>query len=563
MQIRPGLSYWWMALPADFSLEPDSPAYRAVRLMAFAALADRLGAGAICVATRDRSLARAVTEWAKATNRRITVCRHPSAKIAPGEPVWRRLRQKLYRAVPPLAAARVLASAIRSPSRARLPRPHVEGGGITFVDYLAHLGPKARPTGEFDSKYWGPLVPLLDHVDEPITWLHISGEFATQAVVSADEALVATFNDRRGRQVHELLHSHLTRGVVARSCLDYARIVGVGLRVGNRRRLFEYAPTGLSLWPIFRASYRDQFYGRTAMLNAFWINMLQAAISSLPHQRMGVYLFENQPWEMALQYSWRRAGHGDLIGVAHTTALFWSTRLFKDPRDMWTTEGDAPMPWPDRVAVNGPLMRTMCDRSSYPSARVLDAEALRFSDHPQREDRDDRQGRTRILVLGEYSADADRRLLEIATSTIQQSPDSIDIYYRPHPASGARHSFVDSPVRNDEHSSLELALAAVDVALCGASSSGAIDAWSMGRLTVVVPDQTMFMSSPAETLEGVVLALSTDQVTTAVISDAAGDRHTPESLSALFNLDESLTLWSKLLRLDGALPGDIARETPL
>jgi hypothetical protein len=27
MQIRPGLSYWWMALPADFSLEPDSPAY--------------------------------------------------------------------------------------------------------------------------------------------------------------------------------------------------------------------------------------------------------------------------------------------------------------------------------------------------------------------------------------------------------------------------------------------------------------------------------------------------------------------------------------------------------
>ena len=546
MQIRPGLSYWWMAIPADFSLEPDSPAYRAVRLMAFAALADRLGARQVTVATRDRWLARAVTAWAEATGRTVTSARDADSDHASHNRRTGGLRQALYRAVPPVAAARVLASMLRAPKHGGRRAGRSEIGGITFIDYLAHLGPSARLDGQFQSNYWGPLVPLLEEFDDPISWLHISGEFATPAVVRADEELVAAFNDSRSRQVHDLLHSHLTWGVVARSCLDYARIVGLGLRAGDRPRLFDDESTRLSLWPAFREAYRDQFYGRTAMLNALWINLLAAAVRALPHQRLGVYLFENQPWEMALQHAWRQAGHGELIGVAHTTALFWSTRLFKDPRDMWTADGEAPMPWPDRVAVNGPLMRSTCERAGYPPSRMVDAEALRqLGGH---EDPVAVHGAVpTVLILGEYSPDATSYLLSAAGQALESVDTPIRAALRPHPAAALPDLPADARITMDGHATIGLAVSSADVVVCGALSTAAVDAAIRGTRVLVLCDPVLFTSSPAEGMRGCLLVHSMRELSQHLLDAVATTGSSGTPVADPFTLDPSLARWRALL----------------
>lgn len=137
---------------------------------------------------------------------------------------------------------------------------------------------------------------------------------------------------------------------------------------------------------------------------------------------------------MALQHAWRQAGHGELIGVAHTTALFWSTRLFKDPRDMWTAEGEAPMPWPDRLAVNGPAMRLVCARRlatrllgwSTPRPRYFSVLGGRQAPEP----------RSSVhVLLGEYLLDADRHLLEVGTA-LDNIDLSLDVAVRPPPCFG-------------------------------------------------------------------------------------------------------------------------------
>ena len=53
LQIRPGLSYWWTTIPADSSLEPGSPVYATVRLMALTRLVVELGVEEIELATGD------------------------------------------------------------------------------------------------------------------------------------------------------------------------------------------------------------------------------------------------------------------------------------------------------------------------------------------------------------------------------------------------------------------------------------------------------------------------------------------------------------------------------
>ncbi len=547
LQIRPGLSYWWMTIPADFSLEPDSPAYRAVRLMAFAALADRLGARTISVATRDRWLTRAVTDWAEATGRTMTSARDAGDEHASHDRRVGGLRQALYRAVPPVAAARVLASMLRAPKHGGRRAGRSEIGGITFIDYLAHLGPSARRDGQFQSNYWGPLVPLLEELDDPISWLHISGEFATPAVVRADEKVVAAFNDSHSRQVHDLLHSHLTWGVAARSCLDYARIVALGLRAGDRHRLFDDESTRLSLWPVFREAYRDQFYGRTAMLNAFWINLLEAAVSALPHQRLGVYLFENQPWELALQHAWRQAGHGELIGVAHTTALFWSTRLFKDPRDEWATEGTNPMPWPDRVAVNGPAMRAICLTAGYPGDRIVDVEALRYFGLLSTGRTQSASGVLRVVVFGEYSAAADRHLVHVVEGALDLVRIPIDVALRPHPATEGTSTGRDPRIRIDQRPTVADALAATDAAVCGPLSSVAVEAALQGHPVILIADASVFMTSPAEAIPGVAFTLTADGLAAALAAATSDGTHVGPPVDLVFHLDGRLARWQTLV----------------
>ncbi len=544
MQIRPRLSYWWMTLPADFSLEPDSPAYRAVRLMAFAHLADRLEARRISVATRDRSLARAVAEWGRATGRQITVIHPPSAENAPRERGDKGLRQSLYRALPPLAAARVLASAIRSPKHGHRQRLQVEPGGITFVDYLAHLGPKARLNGEFDSNYWGPLVRMLDEVDDPITWIHIAGEFATRKVVRAAEDLVATFNVRTAHQTHDLLHSRLTWGVIARSLRDYFRIAAFGLQAGHRRQLLHCDSVDASLWPMIQSDFRDDFYGRTAMLNALWLNVFEEAIGRLPHQRLGIYLFENQPWEMAFLHAWRLAGHGPLIGVGHTTAVFWSTRMFKDPRDMWSCSGEAPMPWPDAVAVNGPLMREACSRANYPADRLLDVESLRFTSLGVERTDANTKGAPSVLILGEYSRDATERLIELTMRALAGHPGPLVARVRLHPTHEALATQTPG-LTVDDSSSLAHALGRATWTVCGAQSSVAVESSTSGLPTLLITDPYMFVSSPAEGLPLTALVTAERQISDALgVSPLTG---TPLAPGSLFHYDPELRRWRSLL----------------
>ena len=332
MAIRPGLSYWWMTIPADNSIESNSPAYIAVRLMALAALADRLVVTSVRIVTSDRSLARLLRDWAKATGRTYETHFGPRPRVT---------RESIYRAFPFLAALRVVIGHAGIPmhvgSISEESPVAAERSGICLVDYMAHFAPGAVDEGRFASNYWGPLVGMLDELDEPLRWLHISADLASSGVVTRDDELVRQFDGNAARQTHDLLHRRLTWRVLTRSCRDYLWVRWFGFTAGQWSRVFFDARTGTRLWQAFRTAYRDQFFGKTAMLNCLWLNLFEDALGRMPHQRLGIYLFENQPWEMAFIHAWRKAGHGELLGVAHSTTRFWDIRYFKARRDQWST----------------------------------------------------------------------------------------------------------------------------------------------------------------------------------------------------------------------------------
>ena len=117
--------------------------------------------------------------------------------------------------------------------------------------------------------------------------------------------------------------------------------------------------------------------GPVAISNALFLNLFEQVLKSQSYQKMGFYLLENQAWERALIYAWKASGHGDLIGVQHSTVRYWDLRYFSDFRN-YERKNCNDMPIPDRVALNGKVSITAYRDGGYPENMLVEVEALRY-----------------------------------------------------------------------------------------------------------------------------------------------------------------------------------------
>jgi len=254
------------------------------------------------------------------------------------------------------------------------------------------------------------------------------------------------------------------------------------------------------MWPVFRSQFRDDWYGMTAFHNCLALNLFEDFFNKLPKAPLGVYLFENQPWEMALIHAWRTGGHGRLIGFAHSTIPFWSTRIFKDPRDLWSQGQSGRMLCPDQVAVNGPRARDALRLGGYPNDRLIDVEAVRYLKRPTVGD-NTRSSDDVLLVLGEYNWDITERIIDIVRQALDIADFHGDVVFRSHPAMTLLWDHLPNGFSIDRHHTSNDALRDASIVVCGALSSVAIEALRLGKPTYLVADGRTFTSSPAEEFE--------------------------------------------------------------
>lgn len=542
MSIRSNLSYWWMTLPTDNSLAADSPAYRVLRLFALSSVAAGLKFDHVEVMTDRRAVAEAVALWADSTGKTCT--------INFSDPSTGHLNRDQRSRGPILAMLRVFWNHLLiSMQSSRKAGRAATQGGIVFIDYLAHLQ-EPGSNGSFRSNYWGPLVELLEDWPEPVNWLHIPATYATPPVIRSDLNKCEAFNAIH--PAHSLLHSFLDLRTVGRALRDYVRIRRFGKTLWRQRDVFVERRTGLDPSPLLHDLIKDQFCGRTAALNAFWISLWESTIHALPAQRLGVYLFENQPWELAFLSAWQRSNFGIALAFPHSAMRFWDLRYF--PGDNSSELCDKPTP--NFVLVNGSLMKAAALNGGYPESLLSVAETLRSQAAVVRES----GAFADILVLGEYAVAHDNDLIDIAQSFADSFDPTAHVVYRPHPTA---EIFPQSPPLPNkwslsQHKSVNSAVAASSLALCGPTTSAALDARLMGKSVVVIGLADALISSPAIGLPNVYLATTKADATALarrILREPVADLE-PAPLYAC----QQLTHWRQILL--GQRPTDPEHQGP-
>lgn len=547
LSLRPGFSYWWMSsLAQKFNASGASQIDNAIKALALEMLVVARQAKSIVLISGNHRLADCVQGMC--LTKGLSYEWRPVKALA-NKYNLRALYQSLphaWRAFIYLAWYVLKAIPLFLQKRSAIPE-HV--GEVMFIDVLAHLDKRAISTGSFISNYWTTLVEKLTEWKIKSNWLHIYYRHPVVSSPAKAQRLIQRFNKSSGEsQFHALIEGSLNFRLLGKVLRDYFR---VRRSLADLRSICDVRPTGsdLNLWSLHSEEWCDSLCGKEAMINCLRLSLVEEAVSRFPPQRLGIYISENQPWEMALVYAWKAAGHGTLIGTPHTAVRFWDLRYHYDARS-YLRNNDKALPLPDILAVNGSAARESVLASGYPPERVTEVEALRFL-HLLRSQSDNitrssPRNELRILVCGDFLAETNRRILAWLEIAAQSLPHDTVYVFKPHPAYPLNSA--DYPKLKLEMSEAPLAdlLADCDVVFTSNITSAAVDAYCSGISVIQMLDGSTFNVSPLRGLNGVVYVTNPMELAEALGNAKCRKRVVAEPY---FYLDEALPQWQKLLGL--------------
>ncbi|WP_084207466.1 TIGR04326 family surface carbohydrate biosynthesis protein [Sulfuritalea hydrogenivorans] len=548
LELRPGFSYWWMTLFAEKCNYSKSPQIdNAIRLMALEKWASDHSFGRVVLASSNRSLADSVRLWC-ATIGASFEWRH---MVRAAES--RSWLKRLYCSMPqPVQALIWLARHLvdRWPLRGIGLREWRETQGtMAFVSYLDNMVPDAVEEGRFESRYWAQLPDTLQREGCKTNWLHLYVKDALLPTAAKAADVIGRLNKAcHSGQTHVTLDAFLDIGVILATLRDWLWLSWTGWRVRLSRNMPRAGRLDLS--PMFRKEWRWSMSGQTSMSNVLFLNLLESAMRSLPKQRIGVYLQENQGWEFALVHAWKALGHGRLIGSPHSTIRYWDLRYFFD-RSCYTRTGDNQLPLPDQVALNGAIARDTYLTGDYPEGDLVEVEALRFLHLAEARAKAPlgfrpSESPLRVLVLGEYLPRNTRKQMRLLEKAAQYLPSDMVVNVKPHP---------NCPVQPADYPGLRMSvtmepvsklLAKCDVAYTSCVTSAAVDVYCAGVPVVSLLDPNSLNLSPLRGCETVIFASTENELASALISAASHPR-APGDRKNFFVLDPELPRWRQLL----------------
>lgn len=543
-----GLSYWWMTLFVEKSFY-KSPITDAVRLLALEEIVVRQRSGKLRLVSANRSLHEVLSG----------LCRNLDVDYE-----WKRLPDQalsqlnlrgIYRASPqPVQALIGLARHLLVRWRLRqTDKPGWFGGdrSLFFCSYFIHLNQEACTNGRFYSHHWEGLPKLLHDKGYRTNWIqhYLRSSVVPNTQVAMD--WVRRFNQQRETQgFHTFLDSYLSWRIVLRVLKRWLKLTLISWRLGEIKNVFHTPGFQLSLWPLMRGDWYASMRGATAVSNLLWIELFDVVLRELPHQSKGLYLCENQAWERALIHTWRKHGHGQLIGVVHSTVRFWDLRQFSDPRTIQSSSGRCPMPQPDLTALNGKVAVDAYLAADYPKEAIVECEALRYgclnSPRAGHSLTKAKEATIKVLILGDFVPSETIKMLQLLEAAVSLKPNLIACTAKPHP---------NFPIKAEDYPSLHLKVVMdplskiiheFDIAYSSNATSAGVDAYIAGLPVVVMLNAMELNFSPLRGQPGVRF-VSTPVELAEALHEADQSLDMNPVHDGYFFLDPALPRWQRLL----------------
>lgn len=549
LSIENGLSFWWMSLLVEKS-PFKSKISHAVRLLALEEVVEQHRPIKFRLVSANLDLYKTLHdfcenlgiafEWERLTNKSLSQFN----------------ARNIFHALPHSLQALIalVRHIFRRWSLRKVGKTGWFGGArsLFFCSYFIHLEEESFSNGTFYSHHWEVLPKLIHDRGYKTNWLqhYLQSSVVPNTKVALDWAQCS--KEQREDEFHIFLDSYLTWHIIARVLQRWLRLNFISWRLRKVKYLFIPEGSQISLWPLMRRDWLTSIKGSYAISSLLWIELFDKAMRDLPQQKKGLYLLENQGWERAFIHAWRKHGHGQLIGVAHSTVRFWDLRYFTDTRTLRATN-PYPMPQPDLMALNSKSAIDAYLGLDYPEEALVECEALRYGyindlracGYTNKTN----DGSIKVLVLGDSFPSATIKTLRLLEDAIPHLCPQVTFTLKQHPNYSVTSSDYPSLRINIVSTSLGEIMRDFDVVFSSSATSAAVDAYLVGLPVVVMLDDTELNFSPLRGQLGVRFVSKPDELANA-LENLSGYTLPEFDYRDFVFLDTKLPRWNRLLELD-------------
>jgi len=547
LKIKSNFSYWWMTLLVEKCNFLKSPQIdNIIKLMAFDKWLNNQNFTKIKIVTHNQQLAESVKILSEQLDVEFELVRLPAQRVT--ETIIRRI----YNILPEIIKAPIMLIYYL------IDRWKLKGIGVdrikkttsvtTFISYFFNLDIEQANHGAFKDRYWTELPDLLIKNKIKSNWLHlfVKSEFLP-TTLSAKKLIKKINKLQGGAQNHLFLDSFLSVAVIRQTISDWIAI------------LFRYRKIKLGIkkqsqyfWPLLRSDVKASLLGSVGMKNIMFYHLFKSAMKTLPNQKKGFYLLENQDWEFGFIAAWREFEHGNLTGVAHSSVRYWDLRYFFDKK-IYADGNSLEFPLPDKVAVNGKVAKQQYLDGGYPADSLVEVEALRYLKLDKFNNCDKATVRSNkninyILVLGDYLQKNTTLQMQLLHKACKQITVDVHFIIKPHPMNPISQQYcnnnkikmtvTDKPI--DE------LIDKVVMAYTSSVTSAAIDLYCVGKKVVTILDETTLNLSPLRGCESISFVSSPREFSN-IINNISKIKDVTGQGSDFFYFDKHLTKWKKII----------------
>ena len=370
---------------------------------------------------------------------------------------------------------------------------------VFMFSYFINYESNGLKEGYFYSRYWNILPKILKESGKKINWMHHFMEGSNQDEAYNNIKYLDKINSEINKnETHNFLESFFSVRMIITTVFLWLiisfRIMSIQNKINNNVHKIRNG----WLWPQISNDWKNSVYGQVCIKNIMRMLLLEKAIISLPKQTIGLYLCENQSWERAFIYFWKKYKHGDLIGVAHTVIRYWDLR-YHDSIDFHNIKNKVSRPEPDKIALNGPLAFKALQNKDPLFMNYVKVEALRYlyienalSAVLEKE----KLKENSLLILGDYSDRVTKNMLKLVNELDESILKKYNLNFKSHPSykpnlndyKNIKISKIDEPLN-------EL-LINPGIVLVSGNSAAAIEAVLMNCKTVIITENNDINFSP-------------------------------------------------------------------
>ena len=349
---------------------------------------------------------------------------------------------------------------------------------------------------KFSSKYYTKLTDLMPIFKLSYNYAHLFFKSINNKNLIEIDKKLRKFNNH-------VIDRETNLYKVGYSLIKYFSLLRKTFFLRKSKNLFFSTKHKIDFKYLIEKNFFDSLTGINSIKNLNYNELIKSYVKKNNDCSYGIYIFENQPWELILNYHWKKNNNYNLFAMVHTTVRFWDLRMFYGNKFLNSNL------IPTKILSNSKYSKIELINGGYSVKSIDDVEALRYlkTDNELDIERKSSTDIKKLLVCGDFNSKTNKILVDIGQDV--QSKSNCKVDFLPHPTQKFLSQKNNLNLINNK---LQKIINNYNYILTSSISSSSVEAIEYGKVVFQLLEKGSLNFSPLKNLNCTIFITSANDI---------------------------------------------------